>query len=56
MVKTNPTISFVQVPVAANNKDLLLSLGVSKLPFGHIYQGGLTEELIMSKNSFQSFA
>jgi thiol-disulfide isomerase/thioredoxin len=56
MVKTNPNISFVQVAIAANNKDILHDLGVSKLPFGHIYQGGLKEELNMSKASFPSLA
>jgi len=53
----NPNIAFVDVPVTEKNIDLHQGLGVTSLPFGHIYhpQGGLVEELKMSKKHFPQF-
>lgn len=53
-----PDIIFAEVPVTQHNVNLHQGLGVSSLPFGHIYHPtvGLVEELKMSKKFFSNFA
>lgn len=49
---------FIDVPVTPENANLHQGLGVTSLPFGHIYHptGGLVEETKMSKKHFANFA
>lgn len=49
---------FLDVPVKPENANLHQGLGVTSLPFGHIYHptGGLVEELKISKKYFPKFA
>jgi len=49
---------FIDVPVTAENANLHQGLGVTSLPFGHIYHptGGLVEEIKISKKYFPKFA
>jgi thiol-disulfide isomerase/thioredoxin len=57
MVKTNPNISFVQLPVTEHNKGLFPDLGVSRLPWGNIVnRGELEEGLSMKPKLFRDFA
>lgn len=53
-----PNVLFVDVPVTPENANLHQGLGVSSLPFGHLYDptGGLVEEMKMSKRFFPAFA
>lgn len=57
LANRNPSISFVEVPVTQHNANLHQGLGVSSLPFGHIYhpKAGLLEELRISKKHFPKF-
>mmetsp|Transcript_53823 Transcript_53823/g.64960 ORF Transcript_53823/g.64960 Transcript_53823/m.64960 type:complete len:193 (+) Transcript_53823:227-805(+) len=57
LANTYPEISFVEVPVTQHNANLHQGLGVSSLPFGHIYipDVGLAEELRISKKHFPRF-
>ena len=50
-------VQFVQVPVQQDNAQLHASLGVTKLPYAHIYHAtaGLVEELKMGKRRFADF-
>lgn len=53
-----PDLLFVDVPVTQENANLHQGLGVTSLPFSHIYHpsGGLVEELKISKKFFPHFA
>lgn len=55
---TYPNILFMDVPVTPENANLHQGLGVTTLPFGHIYHptGGLVEETKISKKHFARFA
>lgn len=55
---TYPQTLFLDVPVTPDNANLHQGLGVTTLPFGHIYHpmGGLVEERKMSKKHFARFA
>jgi thiol-disulfide isomerase/thioredoxin len=57
LANTYPEISFVEVPVTQHNANLHQGLGVSSLPFGHIYipDVGLAEELRISRKHFPRF-
>jgi len=57
LANTYPNISFVEVPVTQDNANLHQGLGVTTLPFGHIYHPdvGLAEELRISKKHFPRF-
>ena len=48
---------FVDVPVTPRNAALHQGLGVSSLPFAHIYhpQGGLVEELKLTRKHISTF-
>ena len=50
-------MKFVEVPVLEENANLHQGLGVSSLPFAHIYSPavGLVEELKMGKKDFKTF-
>jgi len=50
-------VKFVECPVTKDNAYLHKGLGVSLLPFGHIYhpQAGLVEERRISKHAFEEF-
>ncbi len=53
-----PQVKFVQVPVTQDTSLIHQGLGVPSVPFGHIYhpEGGLVEEMKMSKKHFADFA
>lgn len=55
---TYPKTLFIDVPVTPDNANLHQGLGVTTLPFGHVYHptGGLVEEIKMSKKHFARFA
>lgn len=57
LASTHPNVKFVEVPVTQQNANLHQGLGVSSLPFGHIYhpEVGLAEELRISKKFFARF-
>ena len=50
-------VKFVEVPVNEKTKELLIGLGVTRLPFAHIYHpsDGLVEELPISVKNFEPF-
>lgn len=54
---TKNPMKFVEVPVLEENANLHQGLGVSSLPFAHIYSptAGLVEELKMTKKDFKTF-
>eukprot|EP00979_Chaetoceros_neogracilis_P016049 scaffold6860_cov297-Chaetoceros_neogracile.AAC.47 len=58
LASTYKTALFIDVPVTAENANLHQGLGVTSLPFGHIYHptGGLVEEIKISKKFFPNFA
>lgn len=59
LAKQNPNVNFVQVPVSNQhkNKNLIDLLGVTRIPYAHIYhpQRGLVEELPMNRKNFDEF-
>jgi hypothetical protein len=52
-----PNTIFVDVPVTNTNAALHQGLGVSRLPFGHIYhpKAGLVEELKLTREHVSEF-
>ena len=68
MVKANPDITFVEVPITAKNSDLHQGLNVTSIPFAHIYypndtvdndvvgsKVSLVEELKISRKHWKTF-
>jgi thiol-disulfide isomerase/thioredoxin len=55
--KYSKNVKFVSVPLTEANANLLKGLGVSKFPFGHIYdpEKGLVEELPMLRKLIPRF-
>jgi thiol-disulfide isomerase/thioredoxin len=58
MANKFPNVVFVDVPVTDQNANLHQGLGVTSLPFGHIYHptGGLVEEVRMIRKNVPHFA
>ena len=57
MATLYPDVKFVDVPVTNDNANLHQGLGVSSLPFGHIYHpsAGLVEELKLTRKFFPEY-
>lgn len=57
MANRYPNLLFVEVPVTNENVNLHQGLGVTSLPYGHIYfpKSGLVEELKISRKYFAAF-
>lgn len=53
----NNKVQFVTVPMCETTRQLMAGLGVTKMPFAHIYHptAGLAEELSMNKKVFADF-
>ena len=54
---SHPEVIFVDVPVLESNTNLHQGLGVTSIPFGHIYhpRKGLVEEKKLSRNTVTMF-
>lgn len=57
LAKLYPTVKFVQVPLTKDTGVLHQGLGITSLPFAHIYHpaAGLVEEARISRKHFQHF-
>lgn len=66
MVKANPDITFIEVPINAKNSELHQGLNVTSIPFAHIYypndnvddvvsKVSLVEEMKISRKHWRTF-
>lgn len=57
LAETNPSLSFVEVPVSAKSAAIHQGLEVPSIPFGHIYHptAGLVEEMKINRKVFSTF-
>lgn len=57
LARKNPQVTFIDIPITNDNKDLAKELNIKAVPFGHIIDpnAGLVEELRMSKMHWNEF-
>jgi len=58
LARQHPEMKFVQLPMSDSTRALIGGLGVSAIPYGHVYHptAGLVEEKSMNKQYFVDFA